>query len=193
MTTKRVVLLVGAVLLLSVWLGGSLSAQEIKVPFTCETPVAMTSPGQSPEIAIVKLLANRINLKIASNPFMKAEALEGNKTLIIIIGGSGKGLGAAGVDIQEESERAEELIAVAKEKGIKIIGMHLGGSTRRGPNSAVMIDLITPNCDYVVVRADGNEDGIFTTICSQNNIPLTLIEKTTQVADILKALFQLEA
>jgi hypothetical protein len=193
MTTRRGVLLVGAVLLLSAWLGGSLLAQEIKVPFTTETPVAMTSPGQSPEIAIVKLLARRINLEIESDPFMKPEALEGKKSVVIIIGGSGKGLGAAGVNIEEESERAEKLIAECKEEKIKIIGMHLGGSMRRGPNSAVMIDLVTPKCDYVVVREDGNEDGIFTNICSENKIPLTEIEKTTQVMDILKALFQLES
>lgn len=193
---KRKFLLVGVVLLVGIVAGGNLLAQEIQVPFTvpftAETPVAMTSPGQSPEIAIVELLARRVNLKIESDPFMKPEALEGMKTLIVIIGGSGKGLGAAGVNIEEESQRAKDLIAEAKEKEIKIIGMHLGGSTRRGSNSAVMIDLVTPNCDYVVVREDGNEDGIFTTITSQNEIPLTEIEKTTQVTDILKALFKLE-
>ena len=53
------------------------------------------------------------------------------KTLIIIIGVSGKGLGEAGVKIEKEVERAKALIAACKEKGIKIIGMHLGGVERR--------------------------------------------------------------
>lgn len=190
MTTKRI--FIGTILLIGILLIGNVMAQEIQVPFTCEVPVAMTAPGQSPEIAIVSLLARRVKLEIKSEPFLKPEALNGFKTLIIIIGGSGKGLGAAGVDIQEESERAKNLIAVCKEKGIKIIGMHLGGETRRGANSQIMIELVTPKCDYVVVREDGNKDGIFTKICSENKITLTEIEKTLQVTDVLKTLFQLE-
>jgi len=169
----------------------SVFADQTEVPFTAQTPVAMTAPGQSPEIAIVNLLARRINLEIKSEPFLKPEELEGFKALIIIIGGSGKGLGAAGVDIEGEVQRAKNLIAVCKEKGIKIIGMHLGGETRRGTNSQIMIELVTPNCDYVVIREDGNKDGIFTKICSEKKIPLTEIKKTLQVTDILKTVFQL--
>lgn len=182
----------GTILLIGILLIGNVMAQEIQVPFTCEVPVAMTAPGQSPEIAIVNLLARRMNLELKSEPFLKPEELEGFKTLIIIIGGSGKGLGAAGVDIEEEVKRAKNLIAVCREKEIKIIGMHLGGETRRGANSQIMIELVTPMCNYVVIREDGNKDGIFTKICSENKIVLTEIEKTLQVTDVLKALFQLE-
>jgi hypothetical protein len=67
--------------------------------------------------------------------------------------------------------------------------MHLGGKERRGENSMIMIDLITPECDYVVVREDANEDGYFTKLCEDNDVPLTLITKTTEVTDVLKALF----
>lgn len=190
MATKRI--FIGTILLVGILLMGSAIAQEIQVPFTCEVPVAMTAPGQSPEIAIVSFLARRINFEIKTDYFLKPEGLNGIKTLIIIIGGSGKGLGEAGVDIEEEIERAKNLITVAKEKGIKIIGMHLGGETRRGAKSQIMIELITPKVDYVVVREDGNKDGIFTKICLENKIPLTEIEKTLQVTDVLKALFQLE-
>jgi len=189
MVTKRI--FIGTFLLVCILLIGSVIAQEIQVPFTCEVPVAVTAPGQSPEIAIVNLLAKRINLEIKSDPFLKPEALNGFKTLIIIIGGSGKGLGAAGVDLQEEVKRANELIATCKEKGIKIIGMHLGGEERRGSNSQVMIELVTPICDYVVVRSDGNKDGVFTKICTEKKIPLVEIEKTLEVTNILKTVFKL--
>jgi len=167
--------------------------EEVKEPFifSAETPVAITPPGQAPEIAIVSLLASRINLEMKKDNFLDVDGLEGIKTLIIILGGSGKGLGSAGVDLQDEVERANRLITACKEKGIKIIGMHLGGFDRLGANSMVMIDLITPNCDYVVVRSDGNKDGIFTKICAEKKIPLTEVEKTLEVTDILKAVFQL--
>lgn len=71
--------------------------------------------------------------------------------------------------------------------------MYLGGEDRRGANSQTMIDLITPICDYVVVRSAGNKDDIFTKICSDNKIPLTEIKKTMEVSDILKAVFKLPA
>jgi len=166
-------------------------AAQAEISFTAETPVAMTAPGQSPEIAIVGLLARRINFEIKTDNFLEVDGLEGMKTLIIILGGSGKGLGSAGVDIQGEIQRAEKLIAACKEKGIKIVGMHLGGENRLGANSMVMINLITPNCDFVLVRSDGNENGLFTKICTDNKIPMTEIEKTLQATDVIKKIFQL--
>ena len=169
----------------------SVFTTQAEAPFTAEIPVAMTAPGQSPEIAIVSLLARRINFEIKTDNFLDVDGLEGIKTLIIIIGGSGKGLGSAGVDIQGEIKRAESLMAACKEKGIKIVGMHLGGENRLGANSMVMIDLITPNCDFVLVKSDGNKEGLFTKICADNKIPLTEIESTLQTTDIIKEVFQL--
>ena len=189
MYIRKLSLLLWIIFLISNLLFISIGAQEIKVPFTAEAPIALTAPGQSPEYSIVHLLAQRIDLPLTIDLHLEAKGLEGFKTLIIIIGGSGKGLGAAGISFQDEAERAKELIATAQEKGIKIIGMHLGGETRRGPNSDGMINLITPKCNYVIVKADGNLDGIFTKICKENEIPLTEIEKSIELIDYPKALF----
>lgn len=169
----------------------SIFTAQAEISFTAETPVAMTAPGQSPEIAIVGLLARRMNFEIKTDNFLEVDGLEGMKTLIIILGGSGKGLGSAGVDMQGEIKRAERLMAACKEKGIKIVGMHLGGENRLGANSMVMINLITPNCDFVLVRSDGNKDGLFTKICTDNKIPMIEIEKTLEATDIMKQVFQL--
>ena len=172
---------------------GSLNSfAQIEVPFHAELPAALTNPGQSPESAIVSLLAKRMGIELTYKNFLKTEDLEGMKTLILIIGGSGKGLGSAGVDLDAEVMRAEALIEATKEKGIKIIGMHIGGKERLGDNSMVMIDVVTPECDYVVVREDGNENNLFTNLCKENDIPLTLIKKTTDVSAVLAALFQTE-
>ena len=45
----------------------SVFTAQAEAPFTAETPVAMTAPGQSPEIAIVSLLARRINFEIKTD------------------------------------------------------------------------------------------------------------------------------
>lgn len=187
----KIFLIVGVSLLVLFSCTISIFTAQAEISFTAETPVAMTAPGQSPEIAIVSLLARRINFEIKIDNFLDVDGLEGIKTLIIILGGSGKGLGSAGVDIQGEIKRAERLMAACKEKGIKIIGMHLGGENRLGANSMVMIDLITPNVDFLLVKSDGNKEGLFTKIATDNKIPMIEIEKTLQTTDIIKQVFQL--
>jgi hypothetical protein len=190
MVNKKLLLLVGALILISVS-PGLLDAQEIQVPFTCETPAAMAAPGQSPEIGVIEMLMRGKDLEIQSDYSLEPEDLTGKKTLIFIIGASGKGMGAAGVELEDELEMVDRLVAVCREEGIKIVGLHTGGASRRGPNSDAMINKVVPACDYVVVKKGGNEDGIFTDLCSKNSIPLTEIEKTKQVVDVLEALFQL--
>ena len=50
------------------------------------------------------------------------------KTLILAVGGSSKGLGAAGIDADQELARTDALISAAKEKGIIVLALHTGGS-----------------------------------------------------------------
>ena len=123
---------------------------------------------------------------------MEPKELSEYKTLIIIIGGSGKGLGAAGMDLQDEVKRAEALIAEAKKQNMKIIGLHLGGEDRRGTVSAKFVDIVTPKVNFLVVREDGNTDGVFTKIASQNKIPFTQIKQTQELTDVLKAVFKIK-
>ena len=59
----------------------------------------------------------------------------GAKTVLLVLGASSKGLGAAGISAQGEIDRTNLLIAEAKKQGIKIIGLHIGGKSRRGEMS----------------------------------------------------------
>lgn len=156
-----------------------------------QLPVLITSPGLAPEGELVRVLCQRINLPVTYDPLAEPKDLAKYKTVVIMIGGSGKGLGAAGIDVQEELKRAEGLLAEAKRLKQYLIGIHVGGEDRRGPASAKFIDLVTPKVDYVIVRADGNKDGIFTRITKEHNIPLTVIQQTTELTDVLKRLFGL--
>ena len=153
-------------------------------------PVAMTSPGQAPEGEIVNLLFERNKMKVHYDPSMPPNDLKGHKTLIVILGGSGKGLGSAGVDIRDELNRANALLNEAKKLGIKLVGMHLGGEDRRGEVSAKFIDLLAPKMAHLTVRADGNKDNKFTEIAKKNKIPLTIVNKNAEVAEVLKKMFE---
>ena len=95
-----------------------------------------------PDFGTVDLLARRAGIEMKVNHVAQPEEIVGYKTLIIVIGGSGKGLGAAGIDIPTEVKRVEEVIKKAREEGIFILGMHIGGMDRRGPTSASFVPLL---------------------------------------------------
>jgi len=145
-------------------------------------PIILTSCGQSPDYGIPSLLGKRIGLEMAMDPLVLPEKIVVFKTLIIVIGGSGKGLGAAGVDIPDEVRRVKEVIRKAREEEIYILGMHLGGKARRGPNSDHFIPFAA-DVDYLIVREEGNMDGYFTKVAKENNIPLFLIEKNPELTE----------
>lgn len=153
------------------------------------SPTLITAPGLAPEGELVRVLCQRINLQVTYDPLAEPKDLAKFKTVMIIIGGSGKGLGAAGIDVQDELKRADALLVEAKRLKLVVIGIHTGGADRRGPASAKFIDLVTPRVDYLIVRADGNKDGIFTKLAKDANIPLTVIQQTLELTDVLKKLY----
>jgi hypothetical protein len=70
-------------------------------------PVAITSSGQSPDGFILKMLCDRIKLKVAYNSLIKSDELKDFKSLMVVMGGSAKGLGAAGIDEPGELQRMQ--------------------------------------------------------------------------------------
>ncbi len=152
-------------------------------------PAFLTSGGQSPDAFMVKVLCDRSNIKVDYDALAGPERLAGVKTLIFAIGGSAKGLGAAGIDEEEELQRIKSLLDKAKELAVFVVGIHVGGEARRGPLSAKFIELVAPQCHYLVVKEDGNKDGYFTKLGAERKIPVTIIEETLQLADILKRMF----
>jgi hypothetical protein len=173
-------------------LSGSAYAQKVPAGVSAELPVAMTCPGQAPEGQLVKLIFGRLKTPIKYDPFMEPKEVSGSKTLIIILGGSGKGLGSAGVNLQDEMKRAEALVAEANKQKIKLVGIHSGGEDRRGEVSTKLIDLVAPKMSYLIVREDGNKDGLFTKLSSERKIPLTLIKGTQELSDVFKELFSIK-
>ncbi|HWQ10880.1 MAG TPA: DUF6305 family protein, partial [Holophaga sp.] len=119
-----------------------------------------------------------------------ALAASGSKSLVLAIGGSSKGLGAAGISAESELTRAKAVIAEARKLGMKIVGVHVGGEVRRGELSDKFIQAAVPQCDYVIVVAEGNKDGLFTKLCGTAKIPMDSVEKITLAGDPLAKAFK---
>ena len=119
-----------------------------------------------------------------------ALAASGSKSLVLAIGGSSKGLGAAGISAESELARAKAVIAEARKLGMKIVGIHVGGEVRRGELSDKFIQAAVPQCDYLIVVAEGNKDGLFTKLCGTAKIPMDSVDKITLAGDPLAKAFK---
>ena len=147
-----------------------------------ETPALITSAGQS---ADASMLCD-IETSIGADSFDTSAY----KTLIIGVGGSQKGLGAAGVDADVEQERVDAVVAKAEEADMTIIVAHIGGSARRGELSDGFISAVSPKADYLLVVAGGDDDGLFTQIASENGIPMDTVETLADVGTVLPKAFK---
>jgi len=166
-------------------------------------PVLLTSCGQSPDPTKFELFLKALKMDYVSK--LDATAADLNtkspggapiKSVIIVTGASLKGMGAAGVSIEDEIARIKTLIAAAKKQNIRIIGAHIGGMSRRAQGAApgdnsdeLTIDAVCPQAALLIVKKDGDEDGRFTTISKGRNIPMILYEKNMDLQNVLKDLF----
>jgi hypothetical protein len=173
---------------------------------TFEQPAFIASVGQSAGAMQARVLADRAGMQFTFEARPAPEMLEGHKTLIVVLGASTKGLGAAGVDIDAEIAWATQLLEKARASGMSIIAMHIEGGTRRGPSSDQINTTFAPLVDHLIVKgaapnqewaeaeeANGNADGLFTTIAAEHRIPITYIARTLDAVGALQQLFGIEA
>lgn len=179
----------------------SLLAQDKQIK--AELPVLVTSCGQSPGPMKLKVFLKRLKFDHVYDLHVTVDDLiakkkEGKpyKSMIIVTGASLKGMGAAGISIDDELARTKALIAEAKKQGITIIGSHIEGMARRaqgaaeGDNSDEMsIDAVCLVSDLMIIKKEGDEDGRFTAISKNKKIPMIVFEKNMELGNVLKKLY----
>ena len=153
-------------------------------------PAFLTSVGQQgADVEAVKVLMDRAGIPYKADAKARASALapSGAKTLVLAIGGSAKALGSAGLSAEEELERTRAVVAEARKRGMKVIGLHVGGEARRGELPDRFVTVAAPLCDYVIVVADGNKDGLFNKLCAKSG--LDVVDKLSRAGDPLAKAF----
>jgi hypothetical protein len=180
-------------------------------------PVLITAAGQSADGLMLKILCHKAEIAFIYGNLATGDSLlaligptgilpvvshdqDGHgtsdtlsprtvKTLILVPGGSTKGLGAARMDEKQEIARMEDVIQVAQDRKIPILLCHLGGMARRGSLSDMFNLKAAEAADAIVVVKGGNDDGFFTIIAQKRNVPIYQVENILEVTQVLKQLF----
>ncbi len=155
-----------------------------------EQPALLTTVGQSADVEIVKVMMDKGELKYTMNSMATANDIGDNKTLVLAIGGSSKGLGAAGIDANQEIDRVKKLLEAAKAKGLVIIALHIGGEARRGDLSDKFIAPCFEKANYALVVSTGDKDGLMAGLAAKAGIPMDTVEAMGDIVKPLKAAFK---
>lgn len=155
-----------------------------------EQPVLLTSVGQSADVEMVKSMIDKNGTQYVMNNLATADDIGDAKTLVLAVGGSSKGLGAAGIDANQEIDRVNALVDAADEKGLTIIAVHIGGEARRGELSDKFIGPSFAKADYAIVVESGDADGMMAGLARENSIPIDLIGSMTDAVTFLKNAFK---
>jgi predicted small lipoprotein YifL len=158
--------------------------------FVAEQPILLTSVGQSADVEMVKAMLGNIGADVNTNNLATSADIGDAKTLILAIGGSSKGLGAAGIDADAEIERVTELLSAAEEGGLKIVAIHIGGEARRGDLSDKFIKPSFEKADYAIVVADGDKDGMMEGLANDAGIPFVKIDAMTDTTAELEKIIK---
>ncbi len=152
-----------------------------------KAPVLLTSGGQSADPQMIKTLLTRENIAFNFKPLATSADLAGNGSVIIVLGGSSKGLGAAKVSAEQESARITELLKAAAEQKVAILAIHAGGKNRRGALSDEFNRLGASQADELVVVAGGDDDGFFKAIADEHKITYASVAKISEIGPMLRA------
>lgn len=155
-----------------------------------EYPALVTSGGQSADYQMIATVMEKQGMEFTTNNLATSADLGDAKTLIVVVGGSSKGLGAAGIDADGELERLDELMTAAKDAGLSIIAMHTGGEACRGDLSDKFITPVFNMADYAIVVSSGDSDGMMNDLCAGNGIPMDKIDSISDVVTVLPAAFK---
>lgn len=186
MNRKRLTGNIVVILALMFVVSSSAIGQEVK---TFGEPVLITPAGQSAEGFMVRSICQKAGISATLRPLANSDSLDGVKTLILVAGGSSKGLGAAKVDDKAEKQRITDLRKSAEKKKIRVIVLHLGGVARRGPLSDDFNRLAAEGGEIIVVKEDGDKDGFFAKIAKDKSALYKPIKQPAEVLPLFKQWF----
>jgi hypothetical protein len=154
------------------------------------SPILVTCTGQTPGSLTFKGFLDAVGVKATHDEMILPSKMGGFKTLVIVMGASLKGLGAAGIDQDEEMERNTIVVKKAKDSGMKIVAAHIEGTARRNAIADKFITPFVPMADFLLVLEESNQDKLFTQLSEKYKIPLLIFKDFSELPGILEKMFK---
>ncbi len=154
------------------------------------SPILVTCTGQTPGSLTLQGFMDAVGISSTHDAMVLPSKMGGYKTMVVVMGASLKGLGAAGIDQDEELERCKMVFKKAKGSGMKIVAAHIEGVARRNAIADKFIIPFVPEADFLLVMEEGNADGLFTKLSKQHNIPMVTFKDFSELPNILVSMFK---
>jgi hypothetical protein len=183
------ILAVALAFLPATMLQGQVTQEVKKFP----SPFLLASAGQSPDATLVKLASQKEKLTFTYKPAAEAADLAGVRCVVVVMGVSMKGLGAAGVKLPEDLARVDSLIAEAKKKDIPVIGFFAGGAGGRGGRDSYtdeVIRTVAPKVNYLVAVRSADKDGFISGLASAHQVPLSYFNTIMDMGKTIAQMFK---
>ena len=154
--------------------------------------IYLTSAGQA-DLPIVENILSGAGLVVdedyTSDNLLKASTVEDGAAVIIVLGASGKGLGAAGTNVNEEVARVKDFGLKAKDGKITVIVVHIGRAERTGAQSDPIIKEAIPIAKVALVVDTETANDVFDNAAKDQEVELMYFSKSTALIPPIKALF----
>jgi len=184
-----------AVLAVTVGVSAATAPAGIEMPAKLPTlsgPVVITTIGQSPGAMQVGMLLRQLKVQATHDDNLVVSGLAGKgyKVLILTMGTSLKGMGAAGVDLGSEIARCNALVAEARKQKMFVIGAQIEGLKRRTDDSDERSNkAVCAVADLLLIRKEIDHDSYFTNVAKQRGIPLIRTKEALDFRYALGTLF----
>jgi hypothetical protein len=184
MMIKKVVLILSFLVLLTNY---TIEAKKTVHP---EEPVLITPVGQNPDGLMVKVVLSKIGIKNDYLELASGEDLNNNyHSVVMSVGVSYKGLGAIGINYNDEVDRARKLVGEALKKDCPIILIDFDENPGREKRTNQLIKIIAPHSAYIISKAAGGKDKYFAAIAHDHKIPLIIVGDLAQLENIFKDIY----
>ena len=155
-----------------------------------KAPVVITSAGQSTDTYIIHDISNQLMIRSFFMPQAEDIDIKDIKTIVFSVDYSSLGTQYKDISYDEEKRRISKLIKKAKDKGLTVLTIVLGGKQPNEKKTEELLKLIGNQTDYFIgLRGSGNEE-ILTELAENRDIPLTLVDEVNDISEPYASAFR---
>jgi hypothetical protein len=98
--------------------------------------------------------------------------------------------GVEEIDVGQEISRIENLISIAKKRGVPVVAIHIeGGFTSPDNDPRQSFDLLMPKADYIILVSREGPSEYFSALSEETGVQLMVVDKAERIVDALDQLF----